>query len=41
MIELKLKVLRVSNEEVNGNVDAVLQKITNYLNSSPNPFSTL
>ncbi|HEY1019364.1 MAG TPA: DUF559 domain-containing protein [Sediminibacterium sp.] len=39
MIELNLQVLRVSNEEVNGNVDGVLQKITYYLNSSPSPFS--
>lgn len=39
MIELRLQVLRVSNEEVNGNVEGVLQKITDYLNSSPGPFS--
>ncbi len=44
MLELQLQVLRVRNEEVNGDLVGVLQKIASALNpidSSPGPFSTL
>jgi len=39
MLELKLTVLRVTNDEVNNDLVNVLKKISNHLNSSPNPFS--
>ena len=39
MLELKLKVLRVTNEEVNKDLVGVLKKINEILNSSPGPFS--
>jgi len=39
MLELRLTVLRVTNEEVNKGVVGVLKKIKENLNSSPGPFS--
>ena len=39
MLELKLTVVRVTNEEVNKDLVGVLKKISGYLNSSPGPFS--
>lgn len=39
MLELKYEVLRITNEEVNKELVSVLKKISQYLNSSPNPFS--
>ena len=39
MLELKLTVLRVTNEEVNNELVSVLKKISEHLNSSPNTFS--
>jgi very-short-patch-repair endonuclease len=41
MLELKLKVLRITNEEVSSDLKKVLQKIREHLYSSPNPFSTM
>jgi len=38
MLELKLTVVRITNDEVNKDVMQVLKKIVEYLNS-PNPFS--
>ena len=39
MLELKLTVLRVTNEEVNEGIVSVLKKISEHLNSSPSLFS--
>jgi very-short-patch-repair endonuclease len=39
MLELRLTVLRITNEEVNNDLIGVLQKISEHLNSSPSPFS--
>ena len=39
MLELRLTVLRVTNEEVNNNLIGVLKRIQETLNSSPGPFS--
>jgi very-short-patch-repair endonuclease len=39
MLELKLTVLRVTNEEVNNDLIGVLKRIQKEINSSPNPFS--
>jgi very-short-patch-repair endonuclease len=41
MLELKLNVLRVTNEEVGSDLKRVLEKIRDHLNSSPGPFSTV
>jgi leucyl-tRNA synthetase len=41
MLELKLTVLRVTNEEVNNDLIGVLKRIQAVINSSPNPFSIL
>ncbi len=39
MLELKLSVLRFTNNEVNEDLIMVLKRITQLLNSSPGPFS--
>jgi very-short-patch-repair endonuclease len=39
MLEMKLTVLRVTNEEVSGEIVGVLQKIASFFDSSPDPFS--
>ena len=39
MLELRLTVLRVTNEEVNNNLVGVLKRIRSVINSSPSPFS--